>query len=278
MIRAPNEFFLPGGRAGVLLIHGLTGTPSEMRFVGKGLQRHGYTVYGMQLAGHCLDEAALIATGWRDWYASVEQAAERLQRQVDQLFVAGLSMGSVLALHLAASQPKRIAGLALYGTTLKYDGWAIPPIARLAFLLPMVTRLGIGHARRFEECFPHGIKDERIRARIVAFMRSGQSGGGGLLGNPWPSLAEFYRLARRVRRELPRIHTPCLTIHAVEDDIASASNARTVAKKLAGRVESVWLKDSYHMVTVDRQRQIVVDKSAHFFSTCAPAPARCPSE
>jgi len=270
MICAPNEFFLPAGGSGVLLVHGLTGTPSEMRFVGKGLQQRGFTVYGMQLAGHCQDERALIATGWRDWYASVQDAARRLGERVDQLFVAGLSMGAVLALHLAANQPRDISGIALYGTTLAYDGWAIPPKARLAFLLPLLLRLGIGRRRSFEECFPHGIKDERIRARIVEFMRTGQSGGGGLLANPWPSLAEFYKLARRVRAELPRVRTPCLTVHAVEDDIASASNARIVLRNVGGRVEAVWLSDSYHMITIDRQRQTVVDESARFFKSCLP--------
>ncbi len=268
MIRSPNEFFLPAGRSGVLLIHGLTGTPSEMRFVGKGLHQRGFTVYGMQLAGHCEDENALVATSWRDWYASVENAAARMRLQVDQLFVAGLSMGAVLALHLAASQPESLAGIALYGTTLTYDGWAIPRIARLSFLLPSLLRLGIGRNRRFEETYPHGIKDARIRARIVEFMRSGHSGGGGLLANPWSSLAEFYRLARQVRGELPAIRTPCLTVHAVEDDIASAANARTVAAGVSGRVGAVWLNDSYHMITIDRQRQVVVDESARFFNTC----------
>ncbi|MEG0186587.1 MAG: alpha/beta hydrolase, partial [Stenotrophomonas sp.] len=34
---ASHEFFLPGGPQGVLLIHGLTGTPAEMRMLGKGL-------------------------------------------------------------------------------------------------------------------------------------------------------------------------------------------------------------------------------------------------
>ena len=90
-------------------------------------------------------------------------------------------------------------------------------------------------------------------------MQSGHSGGGGLLANPWPSLAQFYELAWRVRWELPKVVAPCLTVHAVEDDIASAANARIVASRVGGRAESVWLKDSYHMVTIDRQRQIVVD-------------------
>ncbi|WP_244672777.1 alpha/beta fold hydrolase, partial [Xanthomonas sp. D-93] len=95
------EFHFEGGRNAVLLIHGLTGTPSEMRLLGKSLNREGFSVYGVQLAGHCGDEDDLLATNWRDWYASVEAAAARVRPQVDRLFVAGLSMGAVLALRLA---------------------------------------------------------------------------------------------------------------------------------------------------------------------------------
>ena len=123
------DFFLPGGRSGVLLIHGLTGTPAEMRFVGKGLHRAGFTVHGMQLAGHCGDTADLLKTGWRDWYRSVGEAADELRGKVDHMFVAGLSMGALLALKLAADRPNDVDGLGLYGTTFVYDGWAIPRIA-----------------------------------------------------------------------------------------------------------------------------------------------------
>ncbi|HEV2608222.1 MAG TPA: alpha/beta fold hydrolase, partial [Xanthomonadaceae bacterium] len=190
-----NEFFLPGGRDGVLLIHGLTGTPAEMRFVGKGLHRQGYSVLGMQLAGHCGSEDDLLATGWRDWYRSVTEAADRLAGTVDRLFVGGLSMGAILALKLAADRPEQVSGLALYGTTFAYDGWTIPRIAKLSFLLPLAMRLGIGRKKKFMEKPPYGIKCERVRQRIAGSMLAGDSAAGGLPGNPWPSLAEFYRLS-----------------------------------------------------------------------------------
>ena len=82
-----TDFFFEGGRSGVLLIHGLTGTPMEMKLLGKGLNRAGFTVHGMQLAGHCGDVEDLLATGWHDWYASVEKAADALREKVDHLFV-----------------------------------------------------------------------------------------------------------------------------------------------------------------------------------------------
>ncbi len=264
-----NDFYLPGGRSGVLMIHGLTGTPTEMRLVGKGLHRNGFTVYGMQLAGHCGDEADLLRTGWHDWYRSVREAADKISRDVDHLFVTGLSMGALLALKLAADHPDQVDGLGLYGTTFFYDGWTIPWIGKLSFMLPLVCGLGFGHKRQFYECFPYGIKDERIRQRIANSMLGGDSSAAGLPGNPWPSLAEFYRLSYRVRRQLPDIDTPCLVVHAKDDDVASLKNVRMVVRGVRGPVETVLLENSYHMITVDQERSLVVERSTKFFNQVA---------
>jgi len=263
------DFHLPGGRNGVLLIHGLTGTPTEMRLVAKGLNRNGFTVHGMQLAGHCGDEADLLATGWHDWYRSVVEAAEKLRGEVDHLFVAGLSMGALLALKLAADHPDKVDGLGLYGTTFVYDGWTIPWIGKLSFMLPLVCSLGFGHKAKFHECFPYGIKDERIRQRIAGSMLSGDSAAAGLPGNPWPSLAEFYRLSFRVRQQLKSVRTPCLVVHAKDDDVASLKNVRMVVRGVSGPVETVLLENSYHMITVDQERDQVIERSTRFFNEVA---------
>ena len=273
----PSEFHLSGGRSGVLLIHGLTGTPAEMRFVGNGLNRAGFTVLGMQLAGHCGDEADLLATGWRDWYASVVDAAERLQAQVDHLFVAGLSMGAVLALKLAIDRPQQVDGVGCYGTTFFHDGWATPLIGRFAFLLPLGMRLGLCRNRISMENPPYGIKDERIRKRIVDAMLSGDSQAGGLAGFPWPSLAEFQSLSLHVRNRIGRVRAPTVIVHSADDDIASLRNVRIVERGVRAPVETVLLDDSYHMVTVDRQRGELIDRSADFFRRIAEAePVRVP--
>lgn len=264
-----SEFHLRGGRSGVLLIHGLTGTPTEMRFVGNGLHRAGFSVLGMQLAGHCGDDADLLATGWRDWYASVVEAAGRLREDVDHLFVAGLSMGAILALKLAIDRPHAVDGLALYGTTFFHDGWATPPVGRFAFLLPLVTSLGFGRGMVSAEVEPYGIKDERIRRRVVGAMLSGDSQAAGLAGFPWRSLAEFQRLSRTVRRQLGRVRAPCFVAHSSHDDVASLRNVRIVERGVRAPVETLLLDDSYHMVTVDQERAKVIERSAAFFRRVA---------
>jgi carboxylesterase len=259
---AGKGFFYPGGRQGVLLIHGLTGTPTEMKHIGKGLARLGFTVYGVQLAGHCGTEADLLATGWQDWYRSIESAMLVLRSCVDHVFAAGLSMGAILALHLAAEHPDRISGLALYSTSFWYDGWSTPP---LAGFLPLLMRLPFGRRYRFMEAFPYGVKDERIRQWVLNHMQQGDSSQAGLLGTPGPSLLEHQTLAEIVKRELPSIRTPTLVVHASEDDLTSVRNADFVEHTHGGLVKKVMLDDCYHLITIDRQRDVVVAESAAFF-------------
>ena len=260
------EYVLEGGRDGVLLIHGLTGTPNEMRIVAKGLHRAGFTVYGMQLAGHCGDEKDLIATRWQDWYASVEAAADRLAGRVDRLFVAGLSMGALLALKLAADRPRQIHGVGVYGAIFRYDGWSIPSYARrFFFLLTWLKRLGLFQRHSFIEQPPYGLMDERIREAVVASMQAGDSTVAGLAGNPFSSLAEMQWLAQCVTAQLPQVQAPCLVIHAIHDDVAHVDNARLVERKVAGPTELVLLDNSYHLVTIDRQRHEVVRRTVDFF-------------
>ena len=50
---ADRSTFHQGSRTGFLLVHGLGGTPVELRFVAQGLARAGYSVLCCQLAGHC---------------------------------------------------------------------------------------------------------------------------------------------------------------------------------------------------------------------------------
>ncbi|RZS78258.1 alpha/beta hydrolase [Pigmentiphaga kullae] len=263
------DFYFEGGRAGVLLIHGLTGTPNEMRTVGKGLHRAGFTVYGMQLAGHCGDVDDLVRTGWKDWYASVLEGVDRLRRDVDHCFVAGLSMGAVLALKAAADRPDDIAGVGVYGATFRYDGWNIPWYWRLSFLLPWFKRLNLFQDKTFDEEPPYGLKDERLRAAVSSSMLGGDSADAGLPGNPWPSLAELIDLSATVRRQLRQVRAPCLVMHAAEDDMASVGNAHLVMERVGGPAKLVLLHDSYHMITVDRERREVIRESAEFFSDIA---------
>jgi len=249
------------GRTGVLLIHGLGGTPLELKAVARGLAARGSTVSCCQLAGHCSTEDDLLETGWADWYASAERAMAELEHECDTIVVGGLSIGAVLALRLAALNPDRVNGTILLAPTLWYDGWAVPWyrfMLKLAFSAKWLKRLS------FAERPPYGIKDEAIRAVVAGAMLSGKAAEAGLTCTPVGALAEADELVKDLLRRLPDIKTPALIVHPREDDISDLSNAIYLQRRLGGLAECVVLDDSYHIVTVDRQRDIVIDRTVNF--------------
>src|SRR4029077_16856890 len=97
-------------RTGVLLIHGLGGTPLELKTVARGLAARGLTVSCCQLAGHCGTEDDLLTTSWVDWLSSAERALVELERDCETIVVGGLSIGAILALRLCAAQPGLVEG------------------------------------------------------------------------------------------------------------------------------------------------------------------------
>jgi carboxylesterase len=97
-----EPFFWTGGRdVGCLLIHGFTGTPYEMRFLGERLHAAGYSVGGVRLAGHATRVEDLAQSGWSDWDQSVEDGFEQLSRHCSRIVGIGLSMGALLGVGLA---------------------------------------------------------------------------------------------------------------------------------------------------------------------------------
>ena len=178
--------------------------------------------------------------------------------------VGGLAMGAILALAIAARHPDRVKGVVCFAPTLRYDGWVVPHGPWLAWLMPLLAWMPVVNRYRFKERPPYGIKDERLRAKMVELLESGAIAEAGLPFMPGRSLAQNLRLIRRVKRWAPRITAPMLLVHALEDDITHVRNADALAARVSGPVSKLYLDDSYHLVTVDRQRGKVARATAEF--------------
>ena len=253
--------FHAGGRIGFLLIHGLGGTPVEMRFVAQGLARAGYTVHCCQLAGHCGTVEQLRNSTPDEWYASVEAGHDRLREHCDVIIAGGLSMGAILAAQLAQGRPESVQALAFYAPTLWLNGWSMPWHSRiLRYIRPTPFNIKM----TLPEHEPYGLKDERIRAMVVHSMQNKDSSEAGVFCTPVRCFSHFNALCDVVKPRLKDIKMPSLILHPREDDIADIENAFYLQRNLGGRVEMVVLEDSYHIITLDKQRQVVVDRSVAF--------------
>jgi carboxylesterase len=268
----PTGYYEQHGEDAVLLIHGLTGTPAEMRPIAKHLAKQGFSIMCPALAGHCRDAGDLRKSKWQDWYASMADAFDALKAQHRCVFVAGLSIGALLAIKIAAEKGEQVAGLGLMSSTFFYDGWNMPRLKR-KFLLPVVLHSPLRYFLHWNETPPYGIKCERTRAMVHAVLENRDSLATekvGIFRTSAVTIHESNRLIKVAKKALPHVQSPTLIVHSTEDDTASLKNAHFVAKRIASRkIETFFVDDTYHVLTLDKRRDDVARRMADFFKKCA---------
>ncbi|MGE3142187.1 MAG: alpha/beta hydrolase [Hyphomonadaceae bacterium] len=260
-----RSFSLSGKNGhGVLLIHGLTGAPGEMKYLARKLNRAGFAINCPQLAGHGADLKTLLTTTWADWLDSLHQGVEALRKENDTISVAGICVGGALGLLLTEHHPD-IAAAAVYSMTFYYDGWNMKRwYVASAHLLWHVADLPLLRSLSFSEPYPFGLKDEKLRE---AAAKPGANLIPGALDRlPMGSMYQMHRLGAHLERMGPRLSTPTLILHAQEDDMSDPRNAFRLRDALGGPTHVRLLKDSYHMIHVDKERDLVADLTGDFFA------------
>lgn len=252
---------LDGGRVGILLVHGLGGTPVELRFLAQLLNREGFTVHCPLLKGHGGSDLLLNTTTWQDWYKSVADAHEALAARCDVVLVGGISAGSMLSVHLAAERPDQVDGLLLMSPTFWPNGWAIPGAIHL---FRLIRQKWLANLFSFSVRQPFGIKDERTRRFVIESLTRDGRDMRDVFGRRGGTLFEFNRMVGAAKRLFSQIRQPTMIIHSREDDQSNISSALTLQRCFAGPVEAVILDDCYHMIVLDRQRVQVAERATAF--------------
>lgn len=258
----------------VLLLHGLTGTPSEMRPVARHLSKLGYAVETPLLAGHGSTHRELLRTSWRDWLDGARRSLEEIAARSGPVVVAGLSMGALLAVLLAADEETApsVAGIVLLSTTMRYDGSSIPAtrvFLPLAHALPF-----LGKYFYWTERPPYGLRDRRLQrliTRAIEGAERGETTEYGLFRTYVGALRQLSLMVRAVRRTAVRVRCPALVVHSLEDTVTSAENAREIHRLLGSRDKSIhWLSGCDHVITVDLCKRDVARLVGDFVARVAP--------
>ena len=240
---------------GVLLLDGLTGTPHRVHAMADALVDAGYAVRAPLLAGHT-DLDALERTTWRDWYASADEAFEQLRDGGRRkIAVLGFSMGSLIALRLAALRSSEVRGLVAIAVMLRFPWWQRRAIIAMAKLRG--SRLLHGAVGILPK---DGGPDIRVMREV--------EGSPGLDGFPYPALAELVALQDEVADLLPHVRAPTLLLHGRYDHTAPVELSADVSQALgSARVERQILERSFHGVGLDLDRDEACDAVVEFIDS-----------
>lgn len=246
-IPTTEPFFLPGGRTGILLIHGFTGTPKEMRWMGEYLNRElGSTCLGARLAGHATRPKDMIRSRWTDWTASVEDGYNLLRGAADEVYLVGLSMGG--ALSLLMSTRLEVNGIvtmsAPYQIPAKHPAWQIRLASYFRTYLPKTK----------DEPGAGWFDKESFKEQISYPL------------NPVRSAAELEVLLSKMRAALPKVNVPVCLIHSKDDDYVLPENMEHIYAGLVNVVdkEKHYVSGSGHVVTRDAARGQVFEIAREF--------------
>ncbi|OYD08177.1 alpha/beta hydrolase [Paludifilum halophilum] len=245
--RSPDPFFYSGGETGILLIHGFTGTPSEMRPMGNYLKRRGYTVYAPLLAGHGTSPEDMECTSWNDWWNSVLEGYERLQQEgVRRMFAVGLSMGGSLVLNLARTRP--LDGVAALCAPIRLQDRRVYLVDVVRHVWPYLKR--------------NGTKPTHIEEHLVPYDRT-----------PLKCVSSLRKLVRHVRRHLSEVKVPALIVQAERDETVVPKSASYIYEAISSKDKTIrWYANSSHIITLDKERERLFAEVERFVSRIAGNP------
>lgn len=253
----------------LVLIHGLFSSPLEFALTSQILRARGVTFDWLEIPGYTLADRRRPSS-WRDWLDAARAALDARYGPEEPIVLGGMCVGGALAAALAAeARQQRVCGLAMLSPTFDYDGWSL---TRWRHLRRLGYVLGLARWITIREREPFGIKNPKIRKWVVREFERCEMSSVGPSRLPLWGLRESDRLNAHVRPLLRTLAPPLLVLHARDDEITSLSSVERWIAALGKAVQLVVLEHSYHMITIDNDRQRVAHELADFVG--APKTAR----
>lgn len=233
-----EPFFWEGGPVGVMLSHGLTATPAEVRLLAEKLHERGYTVAGPLLPGHGTTPEDLSQTTWQAWTEMGEESYRQLAAKCEHVFVGGESTGALVALNLAANHPE-IAGVLAYAPAIK--------LAWRTFDL-----LKVYIASRFVFSAPKGSIDVSDKWQ-------------GYPDNPLKAAVQLHKFQLAIRKRLSEVQQPVLVFQGRLDTTIHPTCGNMICSGVSStQTEHHWMEKSTHVVMLDQELDEVTELTISF--------------
>ncbi|MBX3184245.1 MAG: alpha/beta fold hydrolase [Polyangiaceae bacterium] len=233
------------GRIGIVLSHGITGSPISIRWAAEQLAARGFAVELPRLPGHGTSWLDMARTTYDDWRQEVLETVDELTQRTDAVILGGLSMGGTLALDIGWQRERQLAGLVAINATVLPRAGVLAKIAPvLKYVVPVAPSKAAGLVEN--DAARAGV-DERAYSMLPAGAAN-----------------SFLAVLPRVRRQLRQLRLPVLVAYAPQDHSVPAANSRAILDTLGGFGEELVLERSYHLATMDLDRELLVDRIAAF--------------
>jgi carboxylesterase len=229
------------GPVACLLIHGFTGTSFEMKETAEFLAAHNISARAVLLPGHGTSVADLAKIKWTDWACFLREEYQQLRQKHSEIFVFGQSMGGTLALHMATHLP--VNGVITCAAPVHYQH-------RFLRFMPLAQKLISAYPKR------HGsdVRDEKMKAVYQTYP-----------AYPLAAVVEFQNVLTHVYDDLPEITAPVKIFHSTGDRTIPVKNAEIIWQRIRSAAkEKTVLTESYHLLTLDVEREKVWQESLNF--------------
>ncbi len=239
-----KEQFYEGDKRCVLLIHGYTGSPHDMVYLGKRLNQKGFSVYIPRLPGHGTNHEDFLNSNHNDWLRKAVDSYINLSKRYKDVFCCGLSMGGLLTLLIAAQfNPRKIA-LAAPALNAANNMIYLTP-----FIKPFVKKIKRPNSQKRDEEFLNRLQKE-------------------YWDYDWPSKAsELLKLQRITKKRLKEIHSDCFTIVSKADKTVPLNVLELIENGISSKIKkSLILEKSPHVVVNDIEKEKVADEIINWFS------------
>jgi len=231
-------FFAGNNKKGVLLVHGWTSTPYEVRRLGEYLNRSGYTVLGMQLSGHGSVPRDLEGIKREQWGQDTAAGYQQLKQTCEKVYICGTSIGATLAVGLAHKN-QEIAGLVLMATPYK-----IRYELAVSFFAKLLVRFGVKYRKKF---YPPTFGAATTITRVISYQTY-----------PLSSVLETFELIKESRLYYPRITQPCFVLQSTHDHIVSADSINMIYDEISSKIKrKKYIEKAYHTFISDIKNEHV---------------------
>ncbi|MEI2700015.1 MAG: alpha/beta fold hydrolase [Microthrixaceae bacterium] len=230
-----------GGPVGVLVLHGFTGNPQSVRPLADAVAAAGHGVEMPLLSGHGTVVEDMLDTNWTDWSTDAEAAYQRLAARSRHVVVAGLSMGGSLTCWLATRHPE-IAGIVCVNPATQ----AAPEVR--GFIETLVA------------------DGAEVMDGLGSDVADPSSPESAYPQTPLRPLLSLFEAANEIQPDLARITCPLLLFTSPEDHVVPPGDSDFLAEQVSGPVERVSCDRSYHVATLDFDRDMIIEKSLEFIA------------